>query len=107
MSHLQLHHDNAPAHTAARTLDFLAQQKIRLLPHPPYLPDLAPCDFFLFPKTKEKLRGRQFSSHEEAVGAYLEAVNDVPEEAWIEAFSSWFRRMEKCIRVHGEYFEKL
>jgi hypothetical protein len=30
------------------------------LPHPPYLPDLAPSDFFLFPKMKMQLKGRRF-----------------------------------------------
>jgi hypothetical protein len=34
-------------------------------PHPPYSPDLAPCDFFLFPKMKLKLKGRRFDWLEE------------------------------------------
>jgi hypothetical protein len=33
--------------------------------HPPYSPDLAPCDFFLFPKIKLKLKGRRFDTNEE------------------------------------------
>ena len=40
------HHDNAPAHSALRTREFLAKHSITVLPHPPYSPDLAPCDFF-------------------------------------------------------------
>jgi hypothetical protein len=36
-----------------------------LIPHPPYSPDLAPCDFFLFPKMKLKLKGRRFDTTEE------------------------------------------
>ena len=35
---------------------FLAKNKIALMPHPPYSPHLAPCDFFLFPKMKLKLK---------------------------------------------------
>jgi hypothetical protein len=35
------------------------------IPHPPYSPDLAPYDFFLFPKIKLKLKGRQFDTTEE------------------------------------------
>ena len=42
-----LHHDNAPAHRAVITNEFLAKYDIPLLPHPPYSPDLAPCDFLL------------------------------------------------------------
>ena len=30
---------------------------ITMLPHPPYSPDLASCDFFLFPKIKTHLKG--------------------------------------------------
>ena len=47
------HHDNAPAHSALRTREFLAKHSITVLPHPPYSPDLAPCDFFLFPCSKD------------------------------------------------------
>ena len=41
---LLLHHDNASAHTAAVTLDFLAASDVQLVTHPPYSPDFAPCD---------------------------------------------------------------
>jgi len=55
-----LHHDNAPAHTALSIREFLAKKNIAVLPHPPYSPDLAPCDFYLFPKLKSKLKGHHF-----------------------------------------------
>jgi hypothetical protein len=35
-----------------------------VIPHPPYSPDLAPRDFFLFPKMKLKLKGRRFDTTE-------------------------------------------
>lgn len=44
------HQDNAPAHTAARTMDYLTTSGVQMLPYPPYSPDLAPCDFFYFPR---------------------------------------------------------
>ncbi|GBP30205.1 hypothetical protein EVAR_94513_1 [Eumeta japonica] len=37
-------------HTSAETTLFLEGQKIKLTSHPPYSPDLAPNDFYLFPK---------------------------------------------------------
>ena len=55
-----LHHDNAPAHRAVTTNEFLAKHNIPLLPQPPYSPDLALCDFFLFPQLKNIMKGRQF-----------------------------------------------
>jgi hypothetical protein len=38
----------------------LAQRKVNVLDHPPYLPDLAPADYFLFLKVKSHLKGRLF-----------------------------------------------
>ena len=55
-----LHHDNVPSHTSFAMREFLAQLNITTLPHPPYSPDLAPCDFFLFPKLKTHLKGHKF-----------------------------------------------
>jgi hypothetical protein len=40
-----LHHDNAPAHDALRVREFLAKKSITKVDHPPYSPDLVPCDF--------------------------------------------------------------
>jgi hypothetical protein len=47
------------------TRDFLAHSSIITILHPSYSPDLAPCDFFLFPKMKLKLKGRCFDRVEE------------------------------------------
>ena len=57
-----LHNDNAPAHTALSIRKFLADKNITVLGQPPYSPDFAPCDFFLFPKVKNIIKGTHFSS---------------------------------------------
>jgi len=59
------HHDNAPSHNSVLTQQFLAKNKMAVIPHPPYYPDLVPCDFFLFPKTKLKLKGCWFDTIQE------------------------------------------
>ena len=56
-----LHHDNAPAHRVVTTNGFLAKHNIPSLPQPPHSPDLAPCDFFLFPQLKKTMKGRRFN----------------------------------------------
>ena len=43
-------------------MQFLAKFNITCVPHPPYSPDLAPCDFFLFPSLEAKLRGIRFET---------------------------------------------
>ena len=57
-----LHHDNVRAHTVLSIREFLAKKNIPVLPHPPCSPDLAPCDFYLFPKLKSKLKGHHFGT---------------------------------------------
>ncbi|UYV64534.1 hypothetical protein LAZ67_3001123, partial [Cordylochernes scorpioides] len=63
----KLLHDNAPAHRAIIVQDYLAKHSISVLPHPPYSPDIAPCDLFFFPKLKMTLKGRRFSSSSEVI----------------------------------------
>ena len=60
------HHDNAPAHSSRVAQDVLREFRWEVLPHPPYSPDSAPSDFFLFPKLKEILKGTHFNDIEEA-----------------------------------------
>jgi histone-lysine N-methyltransferase SETMAR len=62
-----LHQDNAPAHIALSVKQCLATHNITVLQHPLYSPDLAPCDFFLFPKIKSVLKGTQFLSVEDGM----------------------------------------
>jgi hypothetical protein len=57
--------ENAPSHTSVITQQFLAKDKMAVIPQPPYSPDLATCDFFQFPKMKFKLKGRRFDTTEE------------------------------------------
>lgn len=101
-----LHQDNASSHTARKTIEFLTQQNVELLDHPPYSPDLSPNDFFTFPKIKDGLRGHRFQSSEGAVDAFKNAILTVPTNEWNNCFQNWFERMQKCINLRGEYFEK-
>ena len=59
------HQDNACPHVSAATSEYMARRKIQLLPHAPYLPDLAPCDFHLFPKLKTHLAVKKFDTLQE------------------------------------------
>ena len=100
-----LHHDNAPAHTALNVRQFLASKQVICLEHPPYLPDLAPCDVWLFPKMKATLKGTHFASVEEIKTAVTRQLRDLKEEDFTECFQGWQRRMNKCIYTEGDYFE--
>ena len=44
--------DNAPVHNSILVTDYLTKMGIKTVRHPPYSPDFAPCDFWLFPKLR-------------------------------------------------------
>ncbi|CAH1994731.1 unnamed protein product [Acanthoscelides obtectus] len=88
-----LHQDNASSHTVQKTRQYLTEENVELLDHPPYSPDLSPNDFFTFPKIKNRLRGQRFHSPEDAVDAFKNAVSDLPANEWNKCFENWFERM--------------
>ncbi|CAH2014056.1 unnamed protein product [Acanthoscelides obtectus] len=103
---ITLHQDNASSHTAQKTRQYLTEENVELLDHPPYSPDLSPNDFFTFPKIKNRLHGQRFQSPEEAVDGFKYAVLHLPANEWNKCFENWFERMQMCINLRGEYFEK-
>ena len=56
-SGVHLLNDNASSYKCEVVKSFLASEKVKVLNHPPYSPDLSPCDFFLFPRLKKMLSG--------------------------------------------------
>jgi [histone H3]-lysine36 N-dimethyltransferase SETMAR len=102
---VMLHHDNATPHKAAVVTEYLKEERVKLLSHPPYSPDLAPCDFYLFPKIKKELGGRRFNNIENLSRAIQAIVENIPKEEYYKSFDSWQNRLKKCIEVEGEYFE--
>ncbi|CAH1989400.1 unnamed protein product [Acanthoscelides obtectus] len=91
--------------TAQKTRQYLTEENVELLDHPPYSPDLSPNDFFTFPKIKNRLRDQRFQSPEEAVDALKNAVLNLPANEWNKCFENWFERMQMCINLRGECFE--
>ena len=51
------------------------------------------------------MRGQCFPTPEEAVNAFRMHVLEVPESGWQKCFDNWFKRMQKCLDINGEYFE--
>ena len=100
-----LHQDNAPAHNALSVKQFLANKNIPVLEHPPYSPDLAPCDFFLFPKVKTQLKGHHFLSVEKVKQRATELLNNISENDFKSCFETWQHRMRSCVNSQGNYFE--
>ena len=100
-----LHHDNAPAHTSLVVREFLAKNSITLMEHPPYSPDLAPCDFYLFPKCKMLIRGKHFGAVEAIKKQTTNLLKSITKDDLQRCFQQWKKRWQKCILLEGEYFE--
>lgn len=100
-----LHHDNAPSHTALVIRDHFARNSTHIVPQPPYSPDLAPCDFWLFAKLKRPLRGHRFESIEEIKTETKKELKAIPEEDFAACFENWKKRWHKCIAFGRDYFE--
>jgi len=89
-----------PAHAALLTPRFLTDN-MTVVPHPPYSPDLAPSNIFLFPKLKLKLNGRRFQMQE--IQAELQAVlNTLRENDFQECFKNWQRHWDHCQASEGD-----
>jgi hypothetical protein len=73
--------------------------------HPPCSPDLASCDFYLFPKLKIKLKGRRFEIMSD-IQRESQAVSDSIKENYLHgAFEAWKKLWDRCIRSQGDSFE--
>ena len=72
------------------------------VPLPPYSPDLAPCDFWLFPK----LIGYRYETIEEMKEAVTKVFDTLTQEDFHEALQKLLERYNKCIAAEGYYFER-
>lgn len=100
-----LHHDNAPCHTAVSINEFLADKSIPVVPQPPYSPDLSPCDFFLFPRLKNHLKGRHFGTLDNIQKSVTDELKGIPAEAFQHCYEQWKQRLRRCVAAQGNYFE--
>ena len=98
------HQDNAPVHNSILVKEYLTKMGIKTVRQPPNSPNLVPCDFCLFPKLKEKLKGCRY----ETIGEMKEAVRKVIDTPTEEDFHGAFQKLlerYKCIVTGGDYFE--
>ena len=73
-----------------------------VIPHPPYSLDLAPCNFFLFPRMTGQMNGKRFADVSEVKRKVL---NNISTEEFQKCFQQWEKHWHKCVESRGEYFE--
>jgi histone-lysine N-methyltransferase SETMAR len=84
-----LHHDHAWPHCSVQTQDAMRSLKFTAVAHPPYSPDLAPSDFWLFPELKETLKGQHFSSDATVEAAVRKWISSQQETFFMDGINKW------------------
>ena len=98
-------HNNAPSHSATIRKQFLAQRKVTVLDHPPYSPDLAPADYFLFPKVKSDLKGCLFDPISDIEKAVTGTLNTIAKDDFykgIQKLSVYTVRRDVCQKLNNK-----
>jgi histone-lysine N-methyltransferase SETMAR len=73
-----LHVDNVKPHTSKMSIETIEALGFFLVPQPPYAPDLAPCDFFLFAYLKQHLEGEHFTREEQLIAVVIGVFDKIP-----------------------------
>jgi [histone H3]-lysine36 N-dimethyltransferase SETMAR len=102
---MKLLHDHARAHDAQEVTNYLKQEHINLIPHPPYSPDLSPCDYWLNDYIKRNLGN--YNNAKSLHKAVSKIVFNIPQKEYKKTFDKLIERMELCIKNDGNYFEHL
>jgi histone-lysine N-methyltransferase SETMAR len=100
-----LHFDNAPIHCTGTVRDRMAAAELERIEHPPYGPDLAPCDFFLFGYVMGKLMGKQYETPEDLVSEVTNIIEGIRPQVLKSVFESWKGRLLDCWNSSGKYVE--
>jgi hypothetical protein len=75
------------------------------LDYPPYSPDLAPSDFWPFPKLKTALKSQRFSDIADIQGHVTAILQSIPEEVFQKCLEQWKHQLTKCTGAQGDYFK--
>lgn len=97
--------DNASPHRAAVNKNLVESYNWEPLPHPPYSPDLAPSDYYLFSSMGHALNDSHFNSYEEVQKWLNEWIASKNEEFFWRGIHKLPERWERCVASEGNYFE--
>ena len=72
--------------------------------HPPYSPDLSPCDYAIFGLLKKALRGKRFTSEDDVKQYVRNWFTTQPWEFYETAIHCLVSQWDKCLNSQGQYF---
>lgn len=99
-------HDNARPHSARITQEKLQELQFTVLRHPPYSPDLSPCDYYLFSPMKAALKGANYKSSEDVITVIKNWFKSKNEEFFRQGIHALPDRWRKCVASGGNYFQR-
>jgi len=97
-------HDNARPHVAKVVKKYLETLKWDVLPHPPYSPDIAPSDYWLFRRMQHDLAGHRFTSFAEIENWLQTWIASKDESFFRDGIRKLPERWEKVVASDGKYF---
>jgi histone-lysine N-methyltransferase SETMAR len=102
----RLHFDNSPVHKSKLVTAFLRRHKLESLAHPPYSPDLSPCDYFMFGDLKQWLRGKRFADESEAAEKVEKYLTSLDKGKLLRSMQAWPSRCVRVVRSKGAFLRK-
>jgi histone-lysine N-methyltransferase SETMAR len=102
---VMLYFDNAPVHNTEAVQESLANVGFRRMEHPPYSPDLAPCDFSLFGAMKQAFAGRHFDTIDDLFMDVEAFLGGLSADSLQTVFPEWVPRLQLCREGSGNYIE--
>uniref|UniRef100_A0A3Q0RMV0 Tc1-like transposase DDE domain-containing protein n=1 Tax=Amphilophus citrinellus TaxID=61819 RepID=A0A3Q0RMV0_AMPCI len=100
------HQDNAPPHKSMVAMAAVRNCSFELVDHPPYSPNLAPSDYFLFPSMKKHLAGKQYQTDDEVISAVEDFFEGQDERLYTTGIQALQQRWKKRVDRRGDYVEK-
>jgi hypothetical protein len=98
------HMDDSMYDNGNKISEKLTKGSIERAPHPPYSPDLSPCDFLLFGMREHKMKDREFQSQQAILSAFADMWNDLTFADVERVFQEWMEHRTEVVGNNGEYY---
>jgi hypothetical protein len=98
---MMMHMDNCQVRNSGRTSQRLEEFQVIRLVHPPYSPDISPCDFWFFGWSKDMMKGHQFQSPGDIRAFLIDLSSHLDESTLISVYERWIAGLEEAISDTG------
>jgi histone-lysine N-methyltransferase SETMAR len=98
--------DNCRVHNSGRTTLQFQDFQVTKWPHPPFSPDISPCDFCFFGWSKEQMRGHEFHGSDEVRSFPLDLCENLDQNSIISVYREWIERLQQVLGTNAQYDSK-